>query len=73
MPTDTKNIRILLVDDHEVVRAGLGMLLAKNPDFEIVGETGTVAGALEAGARLQPDVALLDVRLPDGSGSPNGC
>lgn len=68
MPTDTKHIRILLVDDHEVVRAGLGMLLAKNPDFEIVGETGTVAGALEAGARLQPDVALLDVRLPDGNG-----
>lgn len=68
MGTSNKRIRILLVDDHEIVRTGLSMLLAQHPELEIVGEAGTVAGALEAGVRLQPDVALLDVRLPDGSG-----
>ena len=68
MASDTNKIRILLVDDHEVVRTGLSLLLAQHADFAIVGEAGSVAGALEAGARLQPDVALLDVRLPDGSG-----
>lgn len=68
MGTNTKRIRILLVDDHEVVRTGLSMLLAQHAELEIVGEAGTVAGALEAGTRLKPDVALLDVRLPDGSG-----
>lgn len=68
MASDTNKIRILLVDDHEVVRTGLSLLLAQHADFAIVGEAGSVAGALEAAARLQPDVALLDVRLPDGSG-----
>jgi two-component system, NarL family, response regulator DevR len=63
-----KRIRLLLVDDHEVVRAGLGTLLAQHPELEVVGEAGTVAGALEAGEKHRPDLALLDVRLPDGSG-----
>lgn len=63
-----KRIRLLLVDDHEVVRAGLSTLLAQHEEFEMVGEVGTVAGALETAERLRPDVVLLDVRLPDGSG-----
>lgn len=66
--TTTNRIRLLLVDDHEVVRAGLGALLAQHAELEVVGEAGTVAGALETAARLKPDVVLLDVRLPDGSG-----
>ena len=68
MSSGTNKIRILLVDHHEVVRAGLSLLLAQHAGFEIVGEAASVAGALEGGARLQPDVALLEVRLPDGSG-----
>ncbi len=68
MGTSTKRIRLLLVDDHEVVRAGLGTLLALHAELEVVGEAGTVAGAMEAAGRLNPDVVLLDVRLPDGSG-----
>lgn len=68
MGTSTKRIRLLLVDDHEVVRAGLGTLLALHAELEVVGEAGTVAGALEAAEKMKPDVVLLDVRLPDGSG-----
>lgn len=68
MGLTTKRIRLLLVDDHEVVRAGLGALLAQHAELEVVGEAGTVAGALETAGRLKPDVVLLDVRLPDGSG-----
>lgn len=61
-------IRLLLVDDHEVVRAGLRALLRKADDIEIVGEVGTTAEALVAAADLRPDVILMDLRLPDGSG-----
>lgn len=62
-------IRVLLVDDHEMVRAGLRALLRKAAaDVEVVGEVGTVAQALEAAARLRPNVVLMDLRLPDGSG-----
>lgn len=61
-------IRLLLVDDHEVVRAGLRALLRRAGDFEIVGEVGTMADALGEAARLKPDVVLMDLRLPDGSG-----
>lgn len=63
-----KRIRLLLVDDHEVVRAGLGSLLAQHGELEVVGEAGTVAAAIEAAEKHRPEVALLDVRLPDGSG-----
>ncbi|GAB3447706.1 response regulator transcription factor [Streptomonospora sediminis] len=61
-------IRVFLVDDHDVVRRGVGALLSDEADIEVVGEA---ASAAEATARIpaaQPDVALLDVRLPDGSG-----
>lgn len=66
--TNDKPTRIFLLDDHEVVRRGLADLLSNTPGFEIVGEAGTVE---EARARLfdaAPDVAVLDGRLPDGSG-----
>ena len=61
-------IRILLVDDHEVVRAGLRTLLSRKPGVEVVGEAGSVATAIEEAARLSPHVVIMDVRLPDGSG-----
>ncbi len=61
-------IRIMLVDDHEVVRMGLRTLLERRPGFSIVGEAGTVAEALEAARRLTPDVIVMDIRLPDGNG-----
>jgi DNA-binding NarL/FixJ family response regulator len=61
-------VRIFLVDDHEVVRAGLRGLFEAEPDFEVVGEAGTVQDALTRIPLAGPDVAILDVRLPDGSG-----
>ena len=64
----TATIRVFLVDDHEVVRRGLAELLGAQPDIEIVGEAGTAAQARGRIAATRPDVAVLDVRLPDGSG-----
>jgi two-component system response regulator DevR len=61
-------IRILLVDDHEMVRAGLHTLLSRHEDLEVAGEAGSVAQAVEQAARLAPDVVLMDLRLPDGLG-----
>lgn len=61
-------VRLLIVDDHKVVRLGLHTLLSRHSGIEVVGEAGTVSGALEETARLQPDVVLMDVRLPDGNG-----
>jgi DNA-binding NarL/FixJ family response regulator len=60
--------RILLVDDHDVVREGLRALLTRRPGFEIVSQAGTVADAIAEAARTEPDVIVMDVRLPDGSG-----
>jgi DNA-binding NarL/FixJ family response regulator len=61
-------IRVFLVDDHEIVRRGIGDLIDAEKDLEVVGESGTVAQALSRIAATRPDVAVLDVRLPDGSG-----
>ena len=61
-------IRLLIVDDHEVVRAGLRVLLGVVEGLEIVGEAGTVAEAVREAARLAPAVILMDLRLPDGTG-----
>jgi two-component system response regulator DevR len=61
-------LRILVVDDHEVVRQGLVSLLDRREGFQVVAEAGTVAEAIEAARRFQPDIVVMDVRLPDGSG-----
>ena len=60
--------RLLLVDDHAVVRSGLKMLLGAESDVEIVGEAGTAAEAIEMAASVSPDVILMDIGLPDLSG-----
>jgi two-component system, NarL family, response regulator DevR len=61
-------IRVFLLDDHEIVRRGLRTLLEAEPDIEVVGEAGLVSDAIPAILELRPDVAILDGRLPDGSG-----
>jgi two-component system response regulator DevR len=62
------SIRIFLLDDHEIVRRGIADLLASQPDIEVVGEASTVTEALDRIPAAVPDVAILDARLPDGSG-----
>jgi two-component system, NarL family, response regulator DevR len=61
-------LRILVVDDHEVVRQGLVSLLDRRPGFEVVAQAGTVAESITQSARYEPDLVIMDVRLPDGSG-----
>lgn len=61
---DQNTIRILLADDHPVVRDGLAAMLATQPDFEVVGEAGTGAEAVAQAARLRPDVVLMDLEMP---------
>jgi DNA-binding NarL/FixJ family response regulator len=61
-------IKVFLLDDHEVVRLGLRQLLESEPDIEVVGEASTAAQAIVRVPALKPDVAVLDVRLPDGDG-----
>jgi two-component system, NarL family, response regulator DevR len=69
MPTvKARPIRLLLVDDHEVVRVGLKTVLSQQGGVSVVGEAGTMAAAVEDAIRLKPDVILMDVRLPDGTG-----
>ncbi len=61
-------IRVFLLDDHEIVRRGVRELLEADGDIEVVGEAATVAQALDRIPLVEPDVAILDVQLPDGSG-----
>ncbi|MFC4119831.1 response regulator transcription factor [Nonomuraea zeae] len=61
-------IRVFLVDDHEVVRRGVAALLESEDDIEVIGEAGTAESAIARIPALKPDVAVLDVRLPDGNG-----
>ncbi|BCI81199.1 DNA-binding response regulator [Mycolicibacterium sp. TY66] len=68
MQKGTRMVTVFLVDDHEVVRRGLIDLLSADPDLEVIGEAGTVAHAMAQIPALRPDVAVLDVRLPDGNG-----
>ncbi len=63
-----KKIRVVLVDDHEVVRLGLLTLINDQPDMEVVGEAGTTAEALGSVERLKPDVVLMDIRIPGEGG-----
>jgi two-component system response regulator DevR len=64
----TVPLRLLVVDDHEVVRQGLVALLERREAFQVVAEAGTVAESIEQARRHQPDIVIMDVRLPDGSG-----
>jgi len=73
IPTDRTSpprtpLRLLIVDDHEVVRQGLVALLDRREGFQVVAEAGTVAEAIEQADRVEPDLVIMDVRLPDGSG-----
>ena len=61
-------LRILLVDDHEVVRLGVRALIERQPDMEVVGEAATVSEAITQAETLAPDVVVLDIRLPGGDG-----
>ena len=61
-------IAVFLLDDHEIVRRGVRDLLEAEPDITVVGEAGTASSALARIPALKPDVAVLDVRLPDGDG-----
>jgi two-component system response regulator DevR len=61
-------LRLLVVDDHEVVRQGLVALLDRREGFEVVAQAGSVAEGIALAARHEPDLVILDVRLPDGSG-----
>jgi len=64
----SETITVFLLDDHAVVRRGIAELLDAVPDLEVVGEAGTAAEALPRALACRPDVAVLDARLPDGSG-----
>jgi len=61
-------LKILIVDDHDIVRKGLAMLVSRQEDLSVVAEAGTVAEAVEKARESVPDVVVMDIRLPDGSG-----
>ncbi len=63
-----ETVSILIVDDHEVVRMGLRTLLERRPGFTVVGEAGTAQEAVRAARQSQPDVVIMDIRLPEGNG-----
>jgi DNA-binding NarL/FixJ family response regulator len=63
-----EQVRVMLVDDHEVVRMGIRMLLERRPGFVVVAEAGSVQEAVSQARQSQPDVIVMDIRLPDGNG-----
>ena len=63
-----KQLRVMLVDDHAIVRRGLKAVLQERREIVVVGEAGSVAEAISEADRLEPDVIVMDLRLPDGSG-----
>ena len=65
---DARPLRLLVVDDHDIVRQGLVALLGRRPQFQVVAQAGTVAGAILEARRFVPDLVLIDLSLPDGSG-----
>ena len=67
-PIDRLPIRVLIVDDHDILRYGVRALLRKHADVEVVGEARSVAESIQQARELSPNVVLMDARLPDGSG-----
>src|SRR5580698_253083 len=67
-PHDKLGIKVFLLDDHEIVRRGVREMLESEPDIIVIGDAGTAESALARIPALMPDVAVLDVRLPDGDG-----
>ena len=63
-----EKLKILIVDDHDIVRKGLAMLVSRQKDLTVVAEAGTVAEAVEKARETAPDVVVMDIRLPDGTG-----
>jgi len=68
MPKGIIKQRVLLVDDHEVVRVGLRTLLERHQQFDVVGEAGSARDAIQKTEALKPDVVVMDIRLPGTSG-----
>ena len=66
--TDAAHFRVLLVDDHDLLRTGLRVLIEGSSEFDVVGEAATGEEAVELARRLHPDVIVMDLRLPDGTG-----
>ena len=66
--TPPADVRILIADDHEVVRIGLASLLDRQPGFSVVGEASSGSEAVRLARRTRPDVVVMDIRMPDGSG-----
>ncbi len=67
-PAPTARTKVLLVDDHDLIRKGLRHAFERDRQFEVVGEAATAAEAVRQAGALQPDVVIMDLRLPDGSG-----
>ena len=68
LPADKRPLKVFLVDDHELVRRGVADLLDQQDDLSVIGEAGSIAEALDLVPALRPDIAVLDMRLPDGNG-----